>query len=195
LAVLVVGEVHSVAAGGVVDQQGHQPGLRYAVVVERDGEREALAALDGNLLVEQGVAKGLLYDFKSAKKEGRESTGHGGFGGWGAMAGNLFMAPGDASLDELIGMTKRGILITRLNYTNMAHPAKVLVTGTTRDGTFLIENGKVVGPAKNFRFTESAIRVFGTVDAVGKETVRAGRGANVPAIHVPAFNFTGVTEF
>lgn len=147
------------------------------------------------MLVEKGVAKGLLYDFRSAKKEGKESTGHGGFGGWGAMAANLFMAPGNASLDDLIGMTKRGILITRLNYTNMAHPAKVLVTGTTRDGTFLIEEGKIVRPAKNFRFTESALRVFGTVDAVGKETVRAGRGANVPAIHVPAFNFTGVTEF
>ncbi len=147
------------------------------------------------MLVEQGVAKGLLYDFKSAKKEGKESTGHGGFGGWGAMAANMFMAPGDASMDDLVKMTKRGILITRLNYTNMAHPGRVLVTGTTRDGTFLIENGKIVKPAKNFRFTESALRVFGTMDAVGRETVRAGRGANVPAVHVPAFNFTGVTEF
>ena len=147
------------------------------------------------LLVERGVAKELLYDFRSAKKEGRESTGHGGFGGWGPVATNLFMASGEASLDDLIKMTKRGILITRLNYTNMAHPAKVLVTGTTRDGTFLIEDGKVVRPAKNFRFTESALRVFGSMDAATRETVRAGRGANVPAIHVPAFNFTGVTEF
>jgi len=146
-------------------------------------------------LVDKGVAKELLYDYRSAKKEGKESTGHGGFGGWGPIAGHLFMAPGTSSLDDLIKMTKRGILITRLNYTNMAHPGKVLVTGTTRDGTFLIEDGNVVKPVKNFRFTESALRTFGTVDAVCKDVVRAGRGANVCAIHVPAFNFTGVTEF
>ena len=146
------------------------------------------------VLVENGVAKELLYDFKTAKKEGKEPTGHGGFGGWGPMASNLFMGPGRSTMDELIRGTKRGILITRFHYTNMAHPMRVLVTGMTRDGTFLIEDGKIVRPVKNFRFTESALRVFATVDAATAERVRAGR-AVVPAIHVPAFNFTGVTEF
>jgi len=146
------------------------------------------------ILVERGTVKDLLYDFQTAKKEGKTPTGHGGFGGFGAFAANLFMAPGDATLEEMVAKTKRGILITRFHYTNMAHPMKVLVTGMTRDGTFLIEDGKIVRPVKNFRFTESALRVFGTLDMVGKELSRAGR-AVVPAVKVPAFNFTGVTEF
>jgi predicted Zn-dependent protease len=146
------------------------------------------------VMVEKGVTAELLYDFKSAKKEGKQPTGHGGFGGFGAMAANVFMAPGDAAVEDLIKKTRRGILITRFHYTNMAHPIRVLVTGMTRDGTFLIEDGKIVKPVRNFRFTESALRVFGTMDAASKEAVRAGR-AVVPAIHVPAFNFTGVTEF
>ncbi|MGI6667245.1 MAG: TldD/PmbA family protein [Bacillota bacterium] len=146
------------------------------------------------IMVDKGVAKGLLYDWKSAKKEGKRSTGHGGFGGWGPMAANLFMAPGDSTVEEMIKNTKRGILVTRFHYTNMAHPMKVLVTGMTRDGTFLVEDGKVTKPVKNFRFTESALKVFGTMDMVGKELHRSGRSV-VPAIHVPAFTFTGVTEF
>lgn len=144
-------------------------------------------------MVEKGVVKGLFYDFKSAKKEGRKPTGHGGFG-WGPMAANLFMATGDSTMDEMIKKTKRGILITRFHYTNTAHPMKALVTGMTRDGTFLVEDGKIVRPVKNFRFTESALKVFGTMDMVGRDLCRAGR-AMVPAIHVPAFSFTGVTEF
>jgi len=146
------------------------------------------------VLVEKGVVKDLLYDFKTAKKEGRKPTGHGGFGGWGPMASNLFMAPGDATVEDMIKNTKRGILITRFHYTNMAHPMRVLVTGMTRDGTFLVEDGRITKPVKNLRFTESALRVFGTMDMVGKDLHRAGRSV-VPAIHVPAFNFTGVTEF
>jgi len=146
------------------------------------------------VLVENGVAKELLYDFRTARKEGKQPTGHGGFGGWGPMAANMFMAPGQATMEDLIKNTRRGILITRFHYTNMAHPMRVLVTGMTRDGTFLIEDGKITKPVKNLRFTESALRVFGIVDDATKEAVRAGR-AVVPAIHVPAFSFTGVTEF
>jgi len=71
---------------------------------------------------------------------------------------------------------------------------KMLITGMTRDGTFLIEDGEIVKPIKNLRFTESALRVFGTMDMLSKDMVRAGRSV-VPAIRVPAFAFTGVTEF
>ncbi len=145
-------------------------------------------------LVENGVAKELVYDYNTAKKEGRKSTGHGGFRGWGPMPVNLFMGEGTATLEEMIRSTKRGILVTRFHYTNMAHPLKVLITGMTRDGTFLIEDGYITKAVKNFRFTESALRVFSTLDMIGRETVRVERTV-VPAIRVPAFNFTGVTEF
>lgn len=146
------------------------------------------------MLVENGVAKELVYDYATAKKEGRKSTGHGGFRGRGPMPMNLFMGEGTATLEEMIRSTKRGILVTRFHYTNMAHPLKVLITGMTRDGTFLIEDGRITKAVKNFRFTESALRVFSTLDMISRETVRVGRTV-VPAIRVPAFNFTGVTEF
>ncbi|MBP8613580.1 MAG: TldD/PmbA family protein [Firmicutes bacterium] len=145
-------------------------------------------------MVDHGIAKELVYDFKNAKKEGRKSTGHGGFGGWGPMPANLFMAGGESSLDDMIKSTRRGILVTRFHYTNLAHPMKMLITGMTRDGTFLIEDGEIVRPVKNMRFTESALRVFGSIDMVGRDMVRTGR-AVVPAIRVPAFAFTGTTEF
>ncbi len=144
-------------------------------------------------MVENGVAKDLVYDFKNAKKEGKKPTGHGGFG-WGPMAVNLFMAGGDDSIEDMIKKTCRGILVTRFHYTNPAHPIRVLITGMTRDGTFLIEDGKITKPVKNLRFTESALRVFGTMDMVGKDMVKAGRTV-APAIRVPAFTFTGTTEF
>ncbi len=145
------------------------------------------------MLAENGVVKDLLYDFKTAKKDGVSSTGHGGFGGFGAMAVNVFMAPGQDTVENMIKRTKKGILITRFHYTNMAHPMRVLVTGMTRDGTFLVEDGAIKGPVRNFRFTESAFRVFETMDMVSSSPVNVGR-AVVPAIRVPAFNFTGVTE-
>ncbi len=138
------------------------------------------------VMIDAGVPTGLFYDYRTARKYGTEPTG--------GYPGNIFMAPGDATVEEMIKKTKRGILITRFHYTNMAHPFRVLVTGMTRDGTFLIEDGKVTKPVKNFRFTESALRVFSTMDMIGKDAVSAGR-AVVPAIRVPAFNFTGVTEF
>jgi len=146
------------------------------------------------VMVERGVAKELVYDFKNARKEGRKSTGHGTFGGWGPMPSNVFMAGGEHSLEDMIKNTRRGILVTRFHYTNLAHPMKMLITGMTRDGTFLIEDGEIVKPIKNLRFTESALRVFGTMDMLSKDMVRAGRSV-VPAIRVPAFAFTGVTEF
>ncbi|HOV65746.1 MAG TPA: TldD/PmbA family protein [Bacillota bacterium] len=146
------------------------------------------------IMVENGVAKELVYDFKNAKKEGKKSTGHGGFGGWGPMPTNLFMAGGLSSLGDMIKGTRRGVLVTRFHYTNLAHPMKMLITGMTRDGTFLIEDGEIVKPIKNMRFTESALRVFGSMDMVSQDLVRTGR-AVVPAIRVPAFSFTGTTEF
>lgn len=146
------------------------------------------------VLVENGVARELLYDYATARKEGKKSTGHGGFRGWGPMPANLFMGPGDATMEDMIRSTRRGILVTRFHYTNIAHPLRVLITGMTRDGTFLIEDGRIVRAVRNFRFTESALRVFSIMDMLGRDASRVERSV-VPAIRVPAFNFTGATEF
>ena len=73
---------------------------------------------------------------------------------------NLFMAPGTATKEEMLASTERGIWVTRFHYTNPVHPVKTVLTGMTRDGTFLIENGEITRPLKNLRFTQSILEAF-----------------------------------
>lgn len=147
-------------------------------------------------LIVNGVANAIVYDSYSAKKEGKESTGHatGGTGTYGPFPTNMFMQPGDSSVDEMIASTKKGIFVTRFHYTNTIHPILTLITGMTRDGTFLIENGKITKPLKNLRFTDSVLERLSNVELISKETKRQG-WAVVPAIKVHGFRFTGATEF
>ena len=79
------------------------------------------------------------------------------------------MARGDASFEELVGGLDRGLLVTRFHYTNPVHPKKVIITGMTRDGTFLVEGGEVVGPVRNLRFTMSYLDALANVEAVSRE--------------------------
>ncbi len=152
-------------------------------------------------IVEHGIAKSPVYDRRTALKEEKASTGHGlpqMFSTFGPMATNLFMTAGDASREDLIRSVKRGILITRFWYTRVVHPLTVHMTGMTRDGAFLIENGEVVAPVKNLRFTESYIEVLNRVDMIGKERrlVKEMLSYNiVPALKIHDWHFTGVTEY
>ncbi len=153
-------------------------------------------------LIEDGVAKNVVYDSYTAGREpGKRSTGHatpGFFGNFGPAPMNLFLKPGDATIEDMIKSTKRGILVTRFHYTNPIHPVKTIITGMTRDGTFLIEDGKVKGAVKNFRFTQSVLEAFSNVELIGKTPKLIGGffgGMSVPALKVGKFNFTGVTEF
>ncbi|MDA8216638.1 MAG: TldD/PmbA family protein [Dehalococcoidales bacterium] len=151
-------------------------------------------------LVEGGVAKGVVYDSYTAGKEGKSSTGHAlpAPNTFGPLPLNLFMQAGDATREDMIRSTKRGLLVTRFWYTEPVHPLFVVVTGMTRDGTFLIENGQIVGAIRNMRFTQSYLEALSQVEAISRETkiLRGLTGAcRVPAIKVAQFNFTGVTEF
>lgn len=147
-------------------------------------------------MIVNGVAKAVVYDSHTAKKEGKESTGHAisMITAYGPMPSNMFMRPGDSSVEEMIASTKRGILVTRFHYTNIIHPILVLITGMTRDGTFLIEDGKVTKPLRNLRFTDGVIERLSNVELISKETKRQPY-AVVPAIKVRGFRFTGATEF
>ena len=123
-------------------------------------------------LVERGVAKGPVHDRWSAKAAGTASTGHAAEPsryGHGGHAGTLVMAGGTATRDELIGAVGRGILITRFHYTNTPDPKRATMTGTTRDGTFLIEDGKITRALANVRYTMSGLELFAGIDLLGPQ--------------------------
>jgi predicted Zn-dependent protease len=154
-------------------------------------------------LIEKGVARGVVYDsYHAGKEEGKTSTGHAlpAPNSFGPLPINLFFAPGSSSLEDMIKSTKRGVYVTRFHYTRPVEPTKVVITGMTRDGTFLIENGEIACPVKNLRFTQSYLESLSTVDMIGKESrLLTGLASiardSVPALKLGAFTFTGATEF
>ncbi len=152
-------------------------------------------------IVNKGVIYGPVYDRKTAHKEGRESTGHaippGMLFASGPLARNLFMANGNSSVDEMIRSTERGLYITRFHYTRLVHPRDCVITGMTRDGLYMIEDGALTYPVKNLRFTQSYVQAMADVQVVGRDlrTLIApfGGTVRVPALKIARFNFTGIT--
>ncbi len=150
-------------------------------------------------LLEAGVCQGVVYDSQTAARDGVASTGHGlpAPNPYGPFPLNQVMSAGTATRDELIGGLDRGLLVTRLHYTNPVHPKLAIVTGMTRDGTFLVEGGRIVGPVKNLRFTQSYLDAMAGTLAVARErkTLKGFLGAVVvPALRIESWSFTGTTE-
>jgi predicted Zn-dependent protease len=150
-------------------------------------------------LVTGGVATAVVHDAATAARAGTTSTGHAlpAPNLLGPMPLNLFMGGGTTPRDELVAGIERGVWVTRFHYINPVHPKKAILTGMTKDGTFLIENGRVTRPLMNFRFTQSIPEAFSDVRAASRETkLLPGEffGAfRAPALHLGSFNFTGVT--
>ena len=150
--------------------------------------------------IDKGTASGVVWDSYTAGKEGRESTGHALPAGntFGPIPSNMFMAAGDATMDEMVASTKRGVWVSRFWYTRPVHPLNVVVTGMTRDGTFLIEDGKITQPIRNLRFTQSYLDAMNNVEAIGKRPMlcQAIAGVSrVPALKVRGWSFTGVSQY
>jgi PmbA protein len=150
-------------------------------------------------LVERGVCRGVVYDAQTASRAGVSSTGHGlpAPNPWGPFPLNMLMSPGASSRGELIAGLDRGLLVTRFHYTNPVHPKLAIVTGMTRDGTFLVEGGRIVGPVKNLRYTQSYLAALAGTVAVARErkTLRGFLGGVVvPAVRIDGWTFTGGTE-
>ena len=151
-------------------------------------------------LIKDGVFLDAVYDLRTAKQAGRTSTGHGlpAPNPEGPFPLNLFMAEGDSTVEEMIGATDRGLLVTRFHYSNIVNPVESSITGMTRDGTFLIERGEVVGPVMNFRFTQSILDALSNVSLVGNEAELASEfffsASRVPALKVEAFHFSGRSD-
>jgi predicted Zn-dependent protease len=145
--------------------------------------------------IDKGVVKTLAYDRYWAQKTGNQPTGAGGFGG------GLRMSGGDKSLEELIASTERGLLVTRLWYIRPVDPRTILYTGLTRDGTFLIENGKITKAVKNLRWNESPIFVLNNLVDMGRpvrvsasEDGSPGATVIMPPIKARDFNFTSLSD-
>ena len=148
-------------------------------------------------IITKGVVNTPVHNSYTAGKEGTVSTGHQTYFTGGPIASNLFMQPGESSLQDLIGSTERGLYITRFFYTRLAHSKGCVMTGMTRDGTFMIENGRITHPVKDLRFTQSYVEALAGVELVGRETKlvlnEVGFATRVPALKLNSFNFTGVT--
>jgi len=150
-------------------------------------------------LVENGVIKNVVYDHKYGKKHGKKPTGHGlpAPNTEGPMPFHLSMSPGTTPRAELIKKVKKGILVTRFWYVNPIHPKLLNITGMTRDGTFLIENGKITARLNNLRFTQSIPEALANVLNIARE-VKAeesfGGATVVPSLHIGKWNFTGISK-
>ncbi|MDP3024876.1 MAG: TldD/PmbA family protein [candidate division Zixibacteria bacterium] len=148
------------------------------------------------VLIENGVGKGVVYNSYYANKNKTESTGHALQPNniFGPYPKNMIISPGNSTLDEMIASTDKGILITHFWYINYMNPMKTQVTGTTRDGTFLIENGKIKSAVKNMRIGQSILEAFSNVELMTKERKlcpQYGVLMYVPAMKINKFNFIG----
>ncbi len=147
-------------------------------------------------LVDRGVLKNVVYDSYHAGKHKAKNTGHALLAPntWGPVPTHMVLKPGKLSVEEMIKNVKKGLLVTRFWYTRVIHHKKLIVTGMTRDGTFLIEKGKIVGRVRNLRYTESVIEAFKDIRGIGKDLQLVGTDEGsptlAPALHLGRFRFT-----
>ncbi len=153
------------------------------------------------VLIDHGVAKTPVYDRRTAKLAGTASTGHSlpQPNAYGPVPTNLFLSTGTTSFEQMLASTDRGVLVTRFHYVRVVDPLRTIITGMTRDGTFLIEGGKIASGVKNLRFNQSIIDALASVEAIGVDGRLSSESylgaAWVPPLKVRAFNFSSATTF
>ncbi|MCO5935778.1 TldD/PmbA family protein [Mucilaginibacter sp. RB4R14] len=139
--------------------------------------------------IDKGVVKNLSYSRFWAQKKGVQPI---------PGPSNIIMEGGTQSLEELIKGTEKGILVSRLWYIRMVDPQSLLLTGLTRDGTFYIENGKIMFPVKNFRFNESPVIMLNNLEALGKQersiSVESYRSYLIPPMKIRDFTFSSLSD-
>jgi predicted Zn-dependent protease len=151
-------------------------------------------------LVDQGVVRDVAFCRQAAHAAGVEPTGH-GFplpNEFGEAPANIVIAGGTTPIEDMIASTARGILVTRLWYIREVDPYEKIMTGMTRDGTFLIEDGRLARGVRNFRFNQALPEMLSNVEALSPEERASGEEAFdmvVPAMKVRDFHFTEVTRF
>ncbi len=174
--------------------------IHTLLTVPVDGEgvpKRAVQLIDKGTVSEDSIC----YDtLTSGREKGKRSTGHSvppiasNYPYARPIPINIVATPGDATTEEMIEETRRGIFVTRFHYVNPVEPTKAVFTGLTRDGTFLVENGEVVGPVTNLRFTDSMLSALKKVPMIGKE-LHQSESTVVPAMKLEQLRFTGVTQY
>jgi predicted Zn-dependent protease len=156
------------------------------------------------VIIDEGVANAAVHDRSSARKARVDSTGHALPPTFTYLRGpfplNMFMAEGTAGKDDLLRSIKRGIWVSRFHYTAIVDARRMILTGLTRDGTFLIEDGRFTKPLRNMRFVQNCVDALSQVEAVGGATqlvrTKVFRDfysvSRVPALKIQRFTFTGV---
>ncbi len=143
------------------------------------------------VLIEKGVARNVVYDRAYAERAQKTSTGHAlptRFA-YGPLPMNPVMMPGASDISQMLRSVTRGLLVSRFWYCRVVDPAKTLLTGQTRDGTFLIENGKIACAVRDMRFNESILEAFARAELISKD-VRRIESTIVPAVKIADFRFT-----
>jgi predicted Zn-dependent protease len=147
--------------------------------------------------IENGILKNFSYDRYWAQKQGKTATGggggRGGGGGGGGGGAGLKFVGGTKTTEELIAGCTRGILVTHFFYINSLDARTVLLTGLTRDGTFLIEKGKITQAVKNFRWNESPMFMLNKIEEIGRAQ-RTSAGQVMPSLRVKDFNFASISD-
>jgi predicted Zn-dependent protease len=179
----------------VVDD-ARNPKTLYAVPVDGEGVPKKPLELIGDGKVSE---KSICYNSFTAGKEGKKSTGHalppiGDYYGERPMPFNMVMKPGDATMKEAIAETQHGIFVTTFHYVNPVEPTKLILTGLTRDGTFLIEKGELTKPVVNMRFTDSMLSALKEIPMIGKELLTL-ETATVPMVKLKKLRFVGVSAY
>jgi len=150
-------------------------------------------------LIENGIARNFVTDSYYAKKLGRENTGHAlpAPNAYGPQALHMVISPGSKSINELISQTKRGLLVTRFWYIRTVDQKKAIVTGMTRDGTFLIEDGELAGGVRNMRFNQSILDALRNCELSNALHRTGGYSYSLvaPAAKIDDFRFTSGTDF
>ncbi|MFH1624752.1 MAG: metallopeptidase TldD-related protein, partial [Pseudomonadota bacterium] len=152
------------------------------------------------VFIEKGVARSLAYDSHLAVKEGKETTGHAllpGMRDMGATPLNLFMEGGNSSLEEMVAASKEPtIYISRFHYNNTVNRKEALLTGMTRDGTFLVEDGEIKYPVVDLRYLQGIVEAFNHVTMLSPLSVIHDPGGYVPIMPestvVPALKIRGL---
>lgn len=170
----------------------------YALPFDGEGvPKKALTLVDGGVVDEGNIC----HDSLTAGVEDRKSTGHAlppfatRYPGRSMpMPINMILEPGDSNLEEMVEETRRGLYITTLHYVNPVRPSEAVLTGLTRDGTFLIEDGELTKPVVDMRFTDSLLSALRDIPLVGKE-IKTLVGSATPSLKLGALRFVGYTIY